>query len=1399
MQMDKSIVRFLQNKNGQNESHTHVSLITPKGNWDIQRKNTDEFWNLYCETFYNNKDFISGLGEKPGKFITPILNDTDIKLPYNIKSHDLKKPLYNRTHITRVIKIYQDVLKEIINDYKPRYGICFLLEKDLPTLKDGMISHGFHLHFPYTFMSKIDQSIHLIPRIRKKVFEQKVFEDLDMKDEPTINKIIDETYNKHWLMYGSRKSVDRPYYKLSKIYNDVQKEISLKTALQEYVLRDTNDNIIDFTKPNIDYHLPRILSIDPENKDVIDLIPTLQILPNKKIQKAKDKKQVTEISVSEAMIRTKKLMTLISPSRADNYHDWIEMGWILYCVGDGCEEALNLWIDFSSKAINQSNFSEKRCMYLWNNEMKNRGKTIASLYDLAKKDSPEQYEIIKKEEEIKLFKENIKIGGHCHYDIAMWLKERFMNLFKCYDVDKGHWFRYEQHRWVYDQKGITLTKKIPTILVEQLKIKQEQIENYMKENEDGINPNNVQYKAINKLIAGCKSTPFIKSVMEACKIIFYDENFVELLDTNSNLIHFTNGVLDLKQKRLRDGNPDDCLSLTTGYEYKEFDIDSPEVAMVDEHLSKVFPDPLLKQYFIEYCAMLLKGGNKSKTFLVSSGTGDNAKSVNMELLKLVLGKYMKVLPTAVITGKRGQSSGATPEFDEITGVRLAILQEPEGRDVINIGILKELTGNDSLYIRGLYKKAQNVVPQFKLMLICITGDAKINMDCGITYNLENLKNIKDKVYCWDEKQKCITSSSVTNFYNQGMKQCIKLTFCDGRTLTCTPDHKLLTYNGWIEAQHIKKYESQVIMGMSLTDGNDIFTSDDDLSIEDRLKESNRYRLLGYENKELPNLNVSKYLIREFLGGLFGGDNCVINCYPGFSTIRYKLKDDEQSETENKLKSLLLKFDVECEILKNSKGKFLNIVSINNFINNIGVRYNIEKMYKLTTAKCILNYQSAIKIQTEKIKKEIDKLVNELHIDPWQAQRIAYDNCEYLYDKSYNPNLLAFLDRSKLLNFCNYFPTEKIPYFLYTVVKSENVGEQIVYDITVDNHHSFIANGVVVHNCNALPRLPYDDPATWNRIRVLYHEATFPKNNKLVPATMEEQYAKKIFPRDEYFNEKLPFMRDAMMWLMFYTYCQIEKTQRMEEPEKVKQATLMYRENNDVFYQFIKEKIIEDHEIENGEEASISIQEAFTCFREWFKSSFPGFDCPNKNQMKQDLVQKWGELSYNRKWVGYRLREEKDDIREGNAFVLDEKDLVIDPSKIKNVAVDESIKDKSQDKDLCIDIESEEEVTHFRSKVRKSQKIIDREQKLKDKVLNKRNSISLSSSSSDDDEDDFPLIKSPKESICDESESEDEESSSEDEQSETETEESKVEDSKLEESKIESSSEEESSEESEDDE
>ena len=104
------------------------------------------------------------------------------------------------------------------------------------------------------------------------------------------------------------------------------------------------------------------------------------------------------------------------------------------------------------------------------------------------------------------------------------------------------------------------------------------------------------------------------------------------------------------------------------------------------------------------------------TFTVQKNS--NGKSKALELYQKAFGEYCCTLPIALLTQKRGASSSASPELARARTKRFACLQEPGENERLNIGLMKEMTGGDKLYARGLYKEGGDFKPQFKMLLTC---------------------------------------------------------------------------------------------------------------------------------------------------------------------------------------------------------------------------------------------------------------------------------------------------------------------------------------------------------------------------------------------------------------------------------------------------------------------------------------------------------------------------------------------------------------------------------------------------------------------------------------------------------------------------------------------------------
>jgi len=210
--------------------------------------------------------------------------------------------------------------------------------------------------------------------------------------------------------------------------------------------------------------------------------------------------------------------------------------------------------------------------------------------------------------------------------------------------------------------------------------------------------------------------------------------FQSKLDSKPHLIGMTNGVYDLSKNMIRDAVPMDYVSMSTGIDYLEKD-DKKLRAELDEILRTVFPDKSVRKFFIQSCASLLEGRNKEKYVYVWWGKGNNAKSMMERLLASALGDYSTVAATSLVTSRRGGAENASPQLSALEGKLAVFLQEPNPDETIRIGMIKELSGNDAITARALFKGNRTFIPKFKLIIVCNSAIEIPNIDLAFMNRL----------------------------------------------------------------------------------------------------------------------------------------------------------------------------------------------------------------------------------------------------------------------------------------------------------------------------------------------------------------------------------------------------------------------------------------------------------------------------------------------------------------------------------------------------------------------------------------------------------------------------------------------------------------------------------------
>lgn len=69
------------------------------------------------------------------------------------------------------------------------------------------------------------------------------------------------------------------------------------------------------------------------------------------------------------------------------------------------------------------------------------------------------------------------------------------------------------------------------------------------------------------------------------------------------------------------------------------------------------------------------------------------------------------------------------------GKLTVFLQEPNPNETIKIGMIKELSGNDAIIARALFKANRTFIPKFKPIIVCNTAIEIPNIDVAFTNRL----------------------------------------------------------------------------------------------------------------------------------------------------------------------------------------------------------------------------------------------------------------------------------------------------------------------------------------------------------------------------------------------------------------------------------------------------------------------------------------------------------------------------------------------------------------------------------------------------------------------------------------------------------------------------------------
>jgi len=308
---------------------------------------------------------------------------------------------------------------------------------------------------------------------------------------------------------------------------------------------------------------------------------------------------------------------------------------------------------------------------------------------------------------------------------------------------------------------------------------------------------------------------------------------------------------------------------------------------------------------------------------------------------------------------------------------------------------------------------------------CIAEGSLINLADGTSIPIEKFDFLTN-VETYDFNENKFSTQNKKLLFPKGEKDCIELTFQNGLKLTCTPDHQIYTTSGWKKADEIEheeiytkrinptflfkeKYWEHHIDHTSLSTSTNIAAR----------KSAAYCRIIGYLTSA-GNYFIDLKDVLEFIADI----NLVFKeklefVYNGYYYVIFS-SNLKYLDNSRKISPLFLNTTMPGIF----KQEFLA-----GYFGGLEKTLTEEDFYILLQ----IFYQLNIEIYFEKNKFELSH--------PDFINRIGY---RYAQRKQ-----LPFNNQTKLIS--------KI-----------NVGKRKVFDISVNETHNFIANGIVVHNCHGLP-------------------------------------------------------------------------------------------------------------------------------------------------------------------------------------------------------------------------------------------------------------------------------------------------------------------------------------------
>jgi len=390
-----------------------------------------------------------------------------------------------------------------------------------------------------------------------------------------------------------------------------------------------------------------------------------------------------EYAYADSIAQAARNLERLAPWRQDDYNAWLAVGMALSELGD---VGLSLWDQWSRRS---PKYQEGDCETKWETFDPNHGLGLGSLVHWAREDSGgaaithrppnEGYNLTDMGNAQRLIAQHGKDLRYCH-------------------VSKT-WYVWTGVRWATDQTGEVHRRAKNTV---------RQI--YREASDE---PDDERRKALAKWARTSESEARLKAMISLAE----SEPGVPVLpadlDADPWLLNCQNGTLDLRNGQLKPHCREDLITKVTPVHY---DLEAHS-DLWEHFLDDVTGgDEELQAFLARAVGYSLVGAPSEEKLFFIHGPTAAGKSTFVEAIKATLGDYALTADFETFIKRTMVTGSPRNDIARLAGARLvASIEVDEGKRLAE-GLVKTITGGDTVTARFMYKEAFEFVPQFTLWL-----------------------------------------------------------------------------------------------------------------------------------------------------------------------------------------------------------------------------------------------------------------------------------------------------------------------------------------------------------------------------------------------------------------------------------------------------------------------------------------------------------------------------------------------------------------------------------------------------------------------------------------------------------------------------------------------------------